>query len=189
MTTLENILMFAGISMDVFAAMEIQGSMIARVNKKTLSIVVLITIALQLLFFNVGYWPCFVLLRNRLSEKSTVLGLGIAAVVFIALGVRLLYKAIKRDTVYEHRCELGVKDYTKIIAVTTLYTLFAGCASGLIGTNFFAMVGIIILFSFVVVVIGLYLGLHFGFAGKTPIYAVGSALLLICGIEIMTKVL
>ena len=39
MNTLENILIIAGISLDVFASMEIQGAMLQKVNKKTLLVV------------------------------------------------------------------------------------------------------------------------------------------------------
>ena len=55
MNTLENILIIAGISLDVFASMEIQGAMLQKVNKKTLLVVSTIVSLLQLMFFFGGY--------------------------------------------------------------------------------------------------------------------------------------
>ena len=55
MNTLENILIIAGISLDVFASMEIQGAMLQKVNKKTLLVVSTIVSLLQLMFFIGGY--------------------------------------------------------------------------------------------------------------------------------------
>ena len=51
MSTFESILIIIGISLDIFAAMEIHGAMLADVKKKTLAIASVVTVGLQLLFF------------------------------------------------------------------------------------------------------------------------------------------
>ena len=67
-----------------------------------------------------------------------------------------------------------MRDYIKIIAITSFYTLCAGCACGFVGTSI-AMMGLVILVcSILVVVSGIYTGYHFGFESKTGAYAARS---------------
>ena len=51
MSWIENILIIAGISLDIFAAMEIEGAMLADVKRKSLMIASTIVTVLQLIFF------------------------------------------------------------------------------------------------------------------------------------------
>ena len=51
MSWLENLLMIAGILLDVFAAMEIQGAMIARIRKRTIVIACTVVAGLELIFY------------------------------------------------------------------------------------------------------------------------------------------
>ena len=48
MNVLENLLIIAGISLDIFAAMECQGALVAKVNKKQLVLICLLTVHWQL---------------------------------------------------------------------------------------------------------------------------------------------
>ena len=59
MSWIENILIIAGISLDIFAAMEIEGAMLADVKRKSLMIASTIVTVLQLIFFFGGYFVCY----------------------------------------------------------------------------------------------------------------------------------
>lgn len=189
MSWIECLLMFAGISLDMFAAMEIQGAKIAKVRKKVLFSITFLVILLQILFFYGGYFVGYEITKHVIgSGEGLRAGHVMAALIFISLGVRMLVKAIKHDFVFEHRSELTVKDYVKIITVTMVFTLFAGFATGLVGVNVWAMLIIIAAISFVVVIGGMYAGYNLGFTGKTPMYAAGGSILMLIGIEMIIRV-
>ena len=185
MNTLENILIIAGISLDVFASMEIQGAMLQKVNKKTLLVVSTIVSLLQLMFFFGGYAAGYGSDRAGVWRNASWVGYILDTIIFALLGARLIVKGIRREFVDETRSVITVKQYAKIIAVTTVYTLFAGCAYGLVGTHVIIMLALIVLFSFIVVISGLYAGYHFGFEGKTVVYVVGGIILWVAGAEIL----
>ena len=185
MNTLANILIIAGISLDVFASMEIQGAMLQKVNKKTLLVVSTIVSLLQLMFFFGGYAAGYGIDRAGVWRNASWVGYIIDTIIFALLGARLIVKGIRREFVDETRSVITVKQYAKIIAVTTVYTLFAGCAYGLVGTHVIIMLALIVLFSFIVVISGLYAGYHFGFEGKTVVYVVGGIILWVAGAEIL----
>lgn len=185
MNTLEKILIIAGISLDVFASMEIQGAMLQKVNKKTLLVVSAIVSLLQLMFFFGGYAAGYGIDRAGVWRNASWVGYILDTIIFALLGARLIVKGIRSEFVDETRSVITVKQYAKIIAVTTVYTLFAGCAYGLVGTHVIIMLALIVLFSFIVVISGLYAGYHFGFEGKTVVYVVGGIILWVAGAEIL----
>ena len=125
MNTLENILIIAGISLDVFASMEIQGAMLQKVNKKTLLVVSAIVSLLQLMFFFGGYAAGYGIDRAGVWRNASWVGYILDTIIFALLGSRLIVKGIRREFVDETRSVITVKQYAKIIAVTTVYTLFA----------------------------------------------------------------
>ena len=180
MSWIENILIIAGISLDIFAAMEIEGAMLADVKRKSLMIASTIVTVLQLIFFFGGYFVCYELEKHQIIQNAEEIGYIVATVVFALLGIRLIVKAIKREFVQEkRRDDIRVRDYIKIIAITSFYTLCAGCACGFVGTSI-AMMGL-------VVVSGIYTGYHFGFESKTGAYAAGALLLWVAGGEILLR--
>ncbi len=188
MSWIENILIIAGISLDIFAAMEIEGAMLVDVKRKPLIIACSLVAVLQLLFFFGGYFVCYQIGAYDLVENAQTVGYIVAVVVFALLGVRLIAKAIKREFVHEKRREeIQVKDYIKIIAVTSLYTLVAGCICGFVGTSVVMMTMVILVCSVLVVTGGLYTGYHFGFESKTGAYVIGAILLWIAGGEILLR--
>lgn len=188
MNWIENILIIGGISLDIFAAMEIEGAMLADVKRKSLVIACALVAALQLLFYFGGYFACYQLGRYNVLKNAEQVGYVVAVVVFALLGVRLIVKAIKREFVHERRRDgIRVRDYIKIIAVTSFYTLVAGCACGFVGTSVLMMAFVILVFSVLVVVIGLYTGYHYGFESKTGAYVTGAMLLWVAGGEILLR--
>ncbi len=186
MSWFENILIIAGISLDIFAAMEIEGAMLAEVKRKSLIIACTLITLLQMVTFYIGYFVCMIVSNYGYLDDAQWLGYVIAVVIFGLLGIRLIVKAIRREFVQEKRREnIEVKQYIRIIAVTSFYTLCAGCACGLIGTNAILMAVVILICSILVVIGGLYTGYHFGFESKTIAYVAGALMLWIAGVEIL----
>lgn len=188
MNWIENILIIAGISLDIFAAMEIEGAMLADVKRKALILACTLVALLQLLFFFGGYTVCYLIGQYNVVMNAETVGYMVAVVVFAMLGVRLIVKAIKREFIHEKRRDgIRVADYIKIIAVTSFYTLVAGCACGFVGTSVLMMAFVILVCSVLVVVGGLYTGYHFGFESKTGAYVIGAILLWIAGGETLLR--
>ena len=188
MNWIENILIIGGISLDIFAAMEIEGAMLADVKRKSLIIACTLVALLQLIFFFGGYFTCYQIEKYQVLENARDVGYIVAIIVFALLGVRLIAKAIKREFIHERRRDgIRVRDYIKIIAVTSFYTLVAGCACGFVGTSVIMMAVVILTCSVLVVVGGLYTGYHFGFESKTGAYVAGAILLWIAGGEILLR--
>lgn len=186
MSWLESLLIIVGISFDIFASMEVEGSMLAHVKRSSLAIACLLVTLLQLVFFFGGYFACYEAGKYGLVKAPRELGFLMSVVVFGLLGLRLLVKAIKKEFVHEkRRKDILVRDYIKIIAVTSLYTLVAGCAHGFVGTSVIMLAVDIVVCSVVFVIAGLYTGYHFGFASKTGAYVTGAVLLWVAGTEIL----
>ena len=95
MNALENLLIIAGISLDIFAAMECQGSLVAKIDKKQLVKLCALIAAWQMAALFVGSYLSGLLYRNTITHNEKVTGFVIAAAIFFCLGVRLVAKAIK----------------------------------------------------------------------------------------------
>ena len=188
MNALENLLIIAGISLDIFAAMECQGSLVAKIDKKQLVKLCALIAAWQMAALFVGSYLSGLLYRNTITHNEKVTGFVIAAAIFFCLGVRLVAKAIKNERIVEH-CEqkLGWKQLLAIAAVTSIYTLLTGIAFGFLGTNLLVMLLMIAGLTIAVVVTGIYTGYHLGFEHKTKAYIAGAILLGIAGIDVIVR--
>lgn len=188
MNWMENVLIIAGISLDIFAAMECQGSLVAKVDKKQLTVVCGLVAAWQLAALALGNYLSTLLYRNELAQDEKFVGLVIAAVIFFALGIRLIVKAVKNERIYERREEsLEMKRFLRMAAVTSIYTLLAGIAFGFLKTNLSVMLITIVCVTIAVVITGIYTGYHLGFVHKTKAYIGGAVLLWIAGIDVIVR--
>lgn len=188
MNAIENLLILAGISLDIFAAMECQGSLVAKVDKKQLSLICVLIAAWQIAALLAGDYLARLLYRNELAHDENFVGLVIAATIFFCLGIRLIVKAVRNQFVDEH-CEnnLDLKRFFVMAAVTSIYTLLTGIAFGFLGTNLPVMLVMIVALTVAVVVTGMYTGYHFGFVHKTKAYVGGAVLLWIAGIDVIIR--
>lgn len=188
MNWIENVLIIAGISLDIFAAMECQGSLVAEVDKKQLTLICGLVAVWQLAALALGNYLSILLYQNELARDENFVGLVIAAVIFFGLGIRLILKAIKNERVNEHREEsLELKRFLRMAAITSVYTLLAGIAFGFLGTSLWVMLITIVCLTIAVVITGMYTGYHFGFVHKTKAYIGGAVLLWIAGIDVIVR--
>lgn len=188
MNWIENVLIIAGISLDIFAGMECQGSLVAKIDKKQLTLICVLVAAWQLSALAIGTFLSGLLYSNNLAHDEKFVGLVIAAVIFFALGVRLIVKAVKNEWVNERLEEkLGMGRFLRMAAVTSIYTLLEGIAFGFLETNLARMLILIVGITVAVVVMGMYTGYHFGFQHKTKAYVGGALLLWIAGIDVIVR--
>lgn len=187
MSWMEYLLIFIGISVEIFAIMQIEGAMVAQVKARVLVIACALITAAQLAFFFGGYEICNLLadhdyLSDRVRDGSIV-----ASFVFVFLGIRMIYKSIKHEHMDERRKEIKVKEYIYTIIISNFYTFFAGCACGLLHTNPLFALGAIIVITVFVVVGGVYTGYRFGLESKTRAFYVGAVLLFLAGLDLIVR--
>lgn len=188
MNWLGNLLIIVGISFDVYAAMEVRGAMLAKIKPKILILTGLLFTLIQSIFFFGGYFITYDMVMHNEVKNADSLGCELAAVIFFVLAARLFHKALKHEEIEEKCEEMSIKMYVRIILAGAMYTLIAGLACGLIGTNhqlpqyIIMMLLFIICTTIVVVSAGIYTGYRFGFSSKPKFYIVGTVLLGIAGL-------
>ena len=188
MSWIENLIIVAGASFDIFAAMECQGSLVRKVNKKQLTLISLIVALWQLAAVYFGYFLSDIICKKNPVSDEALLGEIIAVVIFFCLGIRLMVKAIKNEYLVEHlESRLELKGFLRMTATTSIYTLLSGVAFGFLSTQLAPILVMMVLFSVAFVVAGMYTGYHFGFEQKTKAYVVGAILLWIAGIDVIVR--
>ena len=188
MNWVENLLIVAGISLDIFGAMECQGSLVNKVNKKLLSGICVLMAVCQLIALFLGHFLSDLFCKSHPMSDERFLGEILAMVIFFGLGIRLIVKAIRNERIEEHlEMNLGIRRFVRLASVSSLYTILAGIAFGFIGTNVIAILVMIVVVTIAFVIGGMYTGYHMGFASKTTVYTVGAILLWIAGIDVLLQ--
>ena len=182
------LLIIAGISLDIFATMECQGSLVRQVNKKHLAFVSVIGVLWQLAILFVGYYSSDFICRKNPTSNEALLGEIVAVVIFFCLGCRLLIKAIKNERVYEHLVQkFDTRRMLHIAGGTWFYTLLAGFAFGFLQTNILIVLVMIAFITVLCIVAGVYTGYHFGFEQKNKVYILGTLCLWGAGGEVLIR--
>ena len=188
MNWVENLLIVAGISLDIFGAMECQGSLVNKVNKKLLSGICVLMAVCQLIALFLGHFLSDLFCKSHPMSDERFLGEILAMVIFFGLGIRLIVKAIRNERIEEHlEMNLGIRRFVRLASVSSLYTMLAGIAFGFIGTNVIAILVMIVVVTIAFVIGGMYTGYHMGFTSKTTVYTVGAILLWIAGIDVLLQ--
>lgn len=188
MNWVENLLIVAGISLDIFGAMECQGSLVNKVNKKLLSGICVLMAVCQLIALFLGHFLSDLFCKSNPMSDERFLGEILAMVIFFGLGIRLIVKAIRNERIEEHlEMNLGIRRFVRLASVSSLYTVLAGIAFGFVGTNLVAILIMIVVITIAFVIGGMYTGYHMGFTSKTTVYTVGAILLWIAGIDVLLQ--
>lgn len=188
MNWVENLLIVAGISLDIFGAMECQGSLVNKVNKKLLSGICVLMAVCQLIALFLGHFLSDLFCKSHPMSDERFLGEILAMVIFFGLGIRLIVKAIRNERVEEHlETNLGIHRFVRLATVSSLYTVLAGIAFGFVGTNLVAILIMIVVVTIAFVIGGMYTGYHMGFTSKTTVYTVGAILLWIAGLDVLLQ--
>ena len=188
MSWMEDLLIVLGISLDIFAAMECQGSLVARIDKRHLSLICVLTAAVQLLALYFGHFLSSLYCLKYPKTDELILGQVIAMLIFLGLGVRLIVKAIRNEHVEEHlEKNPGIRRFIRMAAVSSIYTILAGIAFGFLGTNLAAILVMIVVLTVIVVAGGMYTGYRLGFTSKSTVYVIGAALLLAAAVDVLIR--
>lgn len=195
MNWIVNTAILAGISADVFASMECQGSLVADINKKHLYQIGIFGAVWQAAALFLGSLLSGLIYSNEMAHDEKFVGLILAVLIFFGLGMRFVKKAVKNEQIQEHlEKELGFQRFINIGVSDSIYTLAAGLALGflrtdLTGRSLLEVSVLAAVLTFFAIVMGMYTGYHFGFAHKTKAYIFGAVLLWFGGIKIMADII
>lgn len=188
MTWIEVLLVAVGVSLDLFAAMEAQGSLVSKVNKWHLSGICVLIAVWQLASLGLGVGLSSLLYKLNQVPNETLMGEILAIVIYTGLGIRLVLKAIKDEQSEEHlELHLGLRRFVRMAAVTSIYTLLAGIAFGLLEVNLIMVLIMIVAITVIVVVAGMYTGYHFGHIHKKKAYIAGTVIMWAAGIDVLIR--
>lgn len=190
MSWIEYFFIVLGASLDIFAVMECQGSLVQKVNKKQLLGTCVIFVAFQLIAMFIGYFIAnFINMRYSVADEA-LLGEIISIVILLGLGTRLIIKAAKNERIEEIR-QSGLKmGYIAAVACMTAgYTMLAGIAFGFLNTGLVLILVMLAILSVVSIVAGMYTGYHFGFEQKTKVYVVGAIIFIAAGVDVVIRLL
>ena len=164
MNWMENLLIIAGVSLDIFAAMECQGSLVAKINKKNLTVICGIVALAQLITLYLGHFLSSLFCHYRSVPDEKLLGQIISMVIFMILGIRR---------------------FVRMACISGIYTLLTGIAFGFLETNVLMILIMIVVCTVAFVIGGIYTGYRVGYEAKTKVYIVGALLLWVAGLDVL----
>ena len=186
MSIVEEFIIILGISLDIFAVMECQGSLVAKVEKKQLMVFCLILVMGQAAALGIGNFISLLLCKTAAKENEIFLGQVAAAVIFFCQGVRLFLKAWRNERIVEHREEnFDLGELLRLYGRTSMFTLLTGLAFGFLGGNLFIVLLLLAATTVLVTVIGMYTGYRLGFEHKIKAYLAGGFLLVAGGMDVV----
>ncbi len=173
-----------GISLEIFGAMECQGSLVAKIEKRQLLIFCAVLAAGQTMALGIG--DVLSGLLSRQGAQESFQGRAAAAAIFLLLGLRLLLKAWKNERIVERREEkFQVKRFLVIYSRGILYTFFAGVALGFLGSSVSVLLLLTLFLTILVTVVGMYTGYRLGFEHKIKAYVLGGILLIAGSVDVV----
>lgn len=186
MNIVEALIVILGISLDVFAVMECQGSLVAKVEKKQLLILSSSLAIGQVVALGIGNIISVLLCRSRRQVNEIFLSQVIAAVIFLGLGIHLLLKAWQNERVIEHREEkFDVFEFARLYIKIGILTILTGLAFGFLESNMVIILTISAILTVLVTIVGIYTGYHLGFEHKMKAYILGGILLIMGGLDVI----
>lgn len=188
MDMIEEVVILLGISLDVFGAMECQGALVAKIEKKQLAVFCGILAVGQAGFLGIGGYISKLLCRDRMHSQDIFLGQVAAATIFLCLGVRLFLKAWRNEQIVEHREErVNVLGLLKRYIRGSMFTLLTGIAFGLLGKRLLFLLLLVAALTITAVIVGMYTGFRLGYEHKLKAYILGGALLFAGGATVITR--
>lgn len=186
MNIAEELMIILGISLDIFAVMECQGSLVAKVEKKQLLAFCSILTAGQGLALGIGDFISTLLRKSAARGDEIFLGQVVAAAIFLCQGARLFLKAWQNERIVERREEkFDAAGFIRLHARTSIFTLLTGIAFGFLESSLWVLLVLIAVLTVFVTVSGMYTGYRLGFEHKMKAYLAGGTLLVAGGMDVI----
>lgn len=189
MNWIEILLITVGISLDIFGVVTCEGALLAEIDKKRLAAGCALVALLQTVALYLGNLIGSFSLRYDIKGRQILTVRVIAAIIFVVLGIRMVWKAWKNESIVEHREDggLNLRKILKLVATSSIYTILTGVAFGFLGTSLLQILLMVVCFTVIMVILGLYTGYRLGFEQKSKAYSIGGVLLIIGGIDVIIR--
>lgn len=178
----EVLLVCVGLSLDVFAVAICQGALLGRIKKGRLVVMGTIFCVAQVAALEIGQQLSVLSSVGVLYDVSFHAWKLLSALIFFALAVYLIYKAIRHQVIFEHRSEIRYRQVIGMAALTSIDALLVGLSSGLLNAYWLTSGITLFVVTGLCVVAGVVTGYHFGYEPKTKAYWGGGLLFLAAGI-------
>ncbi len=189
MSWIEIVLITIGMSLDTFAAVECQGALVAKLEKKRLSMAVTVIALWQTIALLIGSF--LVTLLNQYDTQlsgEAFIGRILAILILFGMGLRMFVKAWRNERIVEKREDgLDIKKTFFSIAKGTIFTILTGIAFAFLKAYIKAVLIMSICGTSAMVIIGFYTGYRLGFEQKSKAYIGGGALLIAAGIDVIVR--
>ncbi len=185
---LEETMVVLGISLEIFGAMECQGSLVAKVEKKQLSVFCAVLAVGQALALGMGDMLSLFLASHGTQDRKDFLGQVVAASILLILGIRLLLKAWRNEGIVERREEkFEIRKFFRVYLRSILFTFLAGVSLGFLGSSIAILLLLTLFLTVLVTIVGMYTGYRLGFEHKMKAYVLGGILLVAGSVDVMVR--
>lgn len=189
MGILEILLISIGLSLDVVVVHVCVGAGFSRPHKRDALISGILFSGSQLLALLLGNAVAWVLRPGKAGEERLFAAANswkIGSVfIFIGLGIYMLLKAEKNETVFERRNDqINWKRMGMLAAATSVDALFAGIGIGFWNVDFANQMLIMGPITVIQSILGIYIGYRLGCEHNRRTYGIGGIMLLIAGFDI-----
>lgn len=186
MSILEEAMVVLGISLEIFGAMECQGSLVAKVEKKQLSVFCAVLAVGQALALGIGDLFSLFLASHGAQGREDFLGQAVAAAILLVLGIRLLLKAWRNERIVERREEkFEVRRFLRVYLRGILFTFLAGVSLGFLGSSISILLALTLFLTVLATIVGMYTGYRLGFEHKMKAYVLGGVLLVAGSVDVI----
>ncbi len=188
MNLLEVIFVSIGLTLDVYAVMVCKGAMFSRIRKSQLIISSAIFGAWQLMALLLGNLITAIPLFKDDSRIFSVIGQGISAIIFFAIGIYMLWKAWRNETIFEHREDrINFKEICLLAVITGFDAFFAGIGFAFLETKVLMEAFIILVVTIILVILGTFTGYRLGYEQKSKAYMIGGTILILAGLDVIIR--
>ena len=183
MSTVEILLIGIGLSMDAFAVAICKGLGMRRINYRHTFIIALFFGGFQALMPFLGW-----LLGSRFAQYITRYDHWIAFVLLAFIGGKMVWEALHEDP--EEVCpqpRLDLKELFMLAVATSIDALAVGITFAFLQVNIWGAVSLIAATTFVLSVIGVWVGNRFGSRFQTKAEIAGGVILVLIGLKILLE--
>lgn len=184
MRVFELLILSIGLSLDVFAVMIYFGSVFFGLRKEMVIKMCASFWIWHMFSLLLGHWIANIDFIENAIHRYSHLNKLIAALIFLALGLYMWQKTTKNDAILERRMDhLPIKKLLSFLFITAIDSFWVGLSLGFLQIELGIISIFIIINTILFVLLGLWIGYHYGAARiKTLYYSASGLFFLISGI-------
>jgi putative Mn2+ efflux pump MntP len=183
----EILLVCLGLSLDVYAVSVCQGAMLGCIKKGRLAVMGIIFCVMQVTALELGQHLSALPSLWKFYDATLTAWHVLSALIYFALAVYLLIKAIRHQPIFERRSEIRYRRIFSLAALTSIDALLVGFSSGLLDAYWLSSGITLFVITALFVIAGVFTGYHFGYEPQNKASWGGGALFVAAGVIILLR--